>query len=352
MDLTDLQMMLIVVVVLITAALLVFIDYFREERQPQQSRSIKTPKTPQPQPLARIYGMESLEYAPARKQAARPLEQHRAKRPAPSFEMAPSSPAAPSETAMLPGRPAASDQSAAYCQNEKRPPSAQPAIEAPSSPLPPVMLPPVAVPPVMLPPVTVPPVTLPPVTIDASLWERLLASQNTTPGSASTVEPASHMIREEDSGGRQPAHSRGIVQAHAFQQLLESNQPFTGLVVSVGVNDSDGSTAHSQDLVESVGSYIATLLEENDIVCRNGCDEFIIVCPGQRGAPSQRRLNHISERLWDYQLRGLGACSILFTWGGVQVQNQSLADAVAAATDRMRETKRTGNSAGAPRKTF
>jgi hypothetical protein len=195
-------------------------------------------------------------------------------------------------------------------------------------------------------------VTLPPVTIDAPLWERLLASHEASPSSANIVEAACHMIREEDLAVHQHAHPRGIVQEHEFQQLLETNQPFTGLVVSVGVNESGASKGHTQDLVESVGSYIATLLEENDIVCRHGCDEFIIVCPGERGAPSQRRLNHISERLWDYQLRGLGACSILFTWGGVQVRNQSLADAVASATDRMRETKRTGNSASASRKTF
>jgi hypothetical protein len=320
MDLTDLQMMLIVVVVLITAALLVFIDYFREERQPLQSRNIqppKTPKTPSPQLLTGVFGVASLEYAPARKQAARPPEQqHRSRPPAPSFEMAPSSPAAPSETATQP--PA-------------RPESVQPAIAAPS--------------------IARPPATLPPVTIDAPLWERLLASQSTSAGSANAVEAAWHMIREADLGLPQSAQPRGIIQEAAFQQLLESNQPFTGLVVAVGVNDGDAGMRHSQGLVESVGNYIATLLEEHDSVCRNGCDEFLILCPGERGAPSQRRLNHISERLWDYQLRGLGTRSILFTWGGVQVQNQSLAEAVASATDRMRETKRTGNSASAARKT-
>ena len=51
-----------------------------------------------------------------------------------------------------------------------------------------------------------------------------------------------------------------------------------------------------------------------------------MVCPGEQGAQSQRRLNHISERLWDYQLRGIGACSILFSWGGVEVQDQPLAE--------------------------
>jgi hypothetical protein len=60
-------------------------------------------------------------------------------------------------------------------------------------------------------------------------------------------------------------------------------------------------------------------------------------------------LNYISERLWDYQLRGLTSCSIMFSWGGVQVQNQPLADALASATERMRETKRSGKAAYAHR---
>ena len=70
----------------------------------------------------------------------------------------------------------------------------------------------------------------------------------------------------------------------------------------------------------------------------------MMVCPGEQGANSQRRLNHISERLWNYELRGIGACSILFSWGGVEVQDQPLAEAIASATERMRETKRIGNS--------
>jgi hypothetical protein len=88
------------------------------------------------------------------------------------------------------------------------------------------------------------------------------------------------------------------------------------------------------------------LLREKDFSCRTAYDEFIVVCCGEHGAQSQRRLNHISERLWDYQLRGIGTCSILFSWGGVEVQDQPLAEAVASAVDRMRQTKRAGSPSG------
>jgi GGDEF domain-containing protein len=135
-----------------------------------------------------------------------------------------------------------------------------------------------------------------------------------------------------------------MVPKPAFEELLERNAPFTGLVVSIGINDSDSSMWHSQGLMPSVGNHLASLLTEKDFACRIAYDEFVLVCREQ-GAQGQRRLNQIAESLWDYQLRGIGACSILFSWGGVQVQDQPFADAIASATERMRDTKRIGQSA-------
>jgi len=168
---------------------------------------------------------------------------------------------------------------------------------------------------------------LPPFTIDAALWERLIASHD----DSRYVAPTKHYS--------------GMIQPPVLEHLLKSEEPFTGLVVSIGINDSDSSMWHSQGLMQSVGTYIATLLSENDFSCRTAYDEFVMVCPGRRGAQSQVHLNDISQRLWDFQLRGIGACSILFSWGGVQVQDQPLAEAVSSATERMRETKRSGHSA-------
>jgi GGDEF domain-containing protein len=137
-----------------------------------------------------------------------------------------------------------------------------------------------------------------------------------------------------------------MLQQPAFQELLDGGEPFSGLVISIGVNESDSSMWHRQGLMQSVATYIAALLREKEFSCRTGYDEFIMVCYGEQGPQSQRRLNHISERLWDYQLRGIGTCSILFSWGGVEVQDQPLAEAVASAVDRMRQTKRAGSPSG------
>jgi GGDEF domain-containing protein len=169
---------------------------------------------------------------------------------------------------------------------------------------------------IQLPAATLPDSTLPAITIDTALLERLI---DQTP-------------------------ARPTMQQPALEVLLESADPFTGLVVAIGINDTDSSMWHSQGLMQSVGSYIASLLRENDRSCRTSYDEFVMLCPGEQSAESQRRLNQIAERLWEYQLRGASACSILLNWGGVQVQNRPLAEAIASATERMRETRRIGNS--------
>jgi hypothetical protein len=176
--------------------------------------------------------------------------------------------------------------------------------------------------------------TLPAFTIDAALWERLISSQ-----------PKQNLLSSA-SGDSQPIQQPiGMIQQPALDELLESKQPFTGLVVSIGIKVSDSGMWHSHGLMPSVGNYIAGLLSEKDFACRTAYDEFVMVCRGQEAAQSQRRLNLVSERLWDYQLRGSGACSILFSCGAVQANNQPLAEALASAAERMRETKRTVNSA-------
>jgi hypothetical protein len=333
MDSTDLQMTFIVLVILTAAAMVVFFDQRsrqRRQRRPQRVRSHShTRSVARTERPALVFDAAPLEFAPARRLAAqRPLEpvvgvaasfrQPRMQvlaRETVTVEMAPSSSAANQISSLT---------------------------------------------------------TLPAVTIDAELWERLISShpkQNLLPAAGgdrprtdeafkppasclkNTIEAPYRMIYDD---GVIPSHTnavvpsqhpRGMIQPPVFEELLKSEAPFTGLVVSIGINDSDSSMWHSQGLMQSVGSYIAGLLRESDFSCRTSFDEFVMVCRGEQGAESQRRLNHVSERLWDYQLRGIGACSILFSWGGVQVQDQALAEAIASATERMRQTKRTGHLA-------
>jgi len=301
MDITDLQTIL-VPVVLVASAVAVFFDYRKRQRQQLQTATT-TGNAARTESIGMLFHAEPIEYAPARKPAGeRPLE--------PVVATVSKPPAA---------RPAARDTVTIQVTG---PTDGASQSYGGSS--------------------------LPAFTIDAALWERLVSSRPrhdllAAGSTASNPGPAYQRVVQHQS---QTVWPTGMIQQAAFQTLLDNREIFSGLVVSIGVNDTDSSMWHSQGLMQSVGTYISGLLREKDFACRTGYDEFILVCAGEQGAPSQRRLNHISEQLWDYQLRGFGTCSILFSWGGVQVQNESLAEAVASAVDRMRQTKRAGSPSG------
>ncbi|MGA3203892.1 MAG: hypothetical protein ABSF12_15500 [Bryobacteraceae bacterium] len=129
----------------------------------------------------------------------------------------------------------------------------------------------------------------------------------------------------------------GHVDGHVLNKLVQSRQPISGLVVSIGVNSSrksDGS------LPESVIKLVESLIGPNDFAAQSGDDEFLLIFPEERGASAQRRLSKIAQLLWDFQLRSLGSFQILFSWGGVEVRSESIEEAIASASERMQETKR------------
>jgi GGDEF domain-containing protein len=125
----------------------------------------------------------------------------------------------------------------------------------------------------------------------------------------------------------------------ALDRLLQTNKPFTGLVIALGVNQNDGRAA-SRDEILSVNAFVRTLLRPEDFACRTSNDDFLLLCPGEQGVEAKQRLNQISERLWDFQLRGIGNFSLLFSWGDVQVDGELLSEAVASAFERMHQTRR------------
>lgn len=50
-------------------------------------------------------------------------------------------------------------------------------------------------------------------------------------------------------------------------------------------------------------------------------------------------MREIARQLWDFQLSASGQASILFSWGGVEVRGELIEDAIASASERMRETR-------------
>jgi hypothetical protein len=317
-EFSDLEIILTVIVVLTTAAVVVFFDCRKKQRRQKRQRA-GIPDSVRPRRSLALFDSAPLQYESAKKLAAeRPLEPQVANLTVAKPPKANHAVEHETVTIQMTGRP---DQ---------------------------------------------PECSLPAFTIDAALWERLIASMPTnglleSGGEKSNPQPSPRkpapvivvapgaldaMYQVIQSEKPQRVWPSGMIQQPAFQKLLNSDELFSGLVVSIGVNETDSSMWHSSGLMQSIGSYIAGLLRDKDFSCRTDFDEFIVACPGEHGAQSQRRLNQISERLWDYQLRGLSTCSILFSWGGVEVSDQPLAEAVASAVERMRQTKRTGSPSG------
>ncbi|MBL8175519.1 MAG: hypothetical protein JNK48_12670 [Bryobacterales bacterium] len=136
-------------------------------------------------------------------------------------------------------------------------------------------------------------------------------------------------------------HPHSVLARH-----MSSVTAFSGVVVSIGINEYAAQLEKSgpdamAELMISVESMISGLLRAGlDFGCRSADDEFLLVFPNEQGADAQRRLASISERLWNFQLRSIGSAAVLFCWGAVEVQGETLADSVASASERMHQTKR------------
>jgi hypothetical protein len=186
------------------------------------------------------------------------------------------------------------------------------------------------------------------VEIDAALWESLISGIPLAPAPVAAEmipTPTVHEAQFELIQGTVSASNQLVIPAGMHDQsflarLLEIKKPFTGLAVSIGINENDGSAPRSEDLMRSTSLFISGLLQDADFACQSGDDEFLMLCPGPQAAEAQHRLSQISERLWDFQLRGIGTFSILFSWGGVEANNEMLSDAIVSAADRMYQTKR------------
>jgi hypothetical protein len=151
---------------------------------------------------------------------------------------------------------------------------------------------------------------------------------------AAVVAATNHSTSSQTSDILLPA---GFQDGFVLNKLVQSRQPVSGLVVSIGVNAarmSDGK------LPEAVHELVQSLIGPHDFAARISDDEFLLIYPQERGASAQRRLSQIAQQLWDFQLRSLGSFQILFSWGGVEVRSESIEEAIASASERMQETKR------------
>ncbi len=175
-------------------------------------------------------------------------------------------------------------------------------------------------------------------------WGSLLARKTTKGNSEEThtMEAKRDLLDAvvaATSNGSSPAEvvPAGFHDNYVLSRLLQSRQPVSGLVVSIGVN-----TPHNADgsMPEQVRQLMESLLGPSDFACQSSEEEFLLMFPNERGASAQRRLSEIAQQLWDFQLRSMGTFSILFSWGGVEVRSESIDEAIASANERMQETRR------------
>jgi hypothetical protein len=179
-------------------------------------------------------------------------------------------------------------------------------------------------------------------------WSQLLSVRRPAPVSMKESRKAQHAAGLLDavmaathsavsSASAEPALPAGFQDGFVLTRLVESRQPVSGLVVSVGATSLQSEDAST---LANVRKLIQSLLGSNDFAAQSGNDEFLLIYPGERGAQAQRKLSQIAEQLWDFQLRSMGTMSIQFSWGGVEVRSETIDEAIASATERMQETRR------------
>ena len=123
-------------------------------------------------------------------------------------------------------------------------------------------------------------------------------------------------------------------------EALESEALFRGTILAISVNNFADRTPPEGETLKDITRFIESLLTPSDLGCQSGDDEFLLILPDELGAPAQRRLQYVSQRLWDYQIRSVGSRTIMFSWGAAEITGETLRDAIASAKERMMQTKR------------
>jgi hypothetical protein len=177
-------------------------------------------------------------------------------------------------------------------------------------------------------------------------WNSLLSSRRAAPARANTpASPAAAdskllqaVLEATASDQAQPGEAlpSGFQDGITLAQLIAKKQNVNGLVVSIGLTGALSGGV----LPERVHNLMQSLMGEGDFATQSKPDEFLMIFPNERGAAAQRRLSQVAQRLWDFQLTSLGSHAIQFSWGGLEVRGESIGEAIAAASERMMETKR------------
>lgn len=137
----------------------------------------------------------------------------------------------------------------------------------------------------------------------------------------------------------------GYHEPQALARLMEEEAAFRGLAMVVSLVDyvkllADQGKPAMEQLMGSVSRLVVSMTREQDFACRISEDEFVLLFVNEIGASANRRIQTVSERLWDFQLRSLGSMSLMFTWGAAESMNEPLTQVLERAREQMIETRR------------
>jgi diguanylate cyclase (GGDEF)-like protein len=142
----------------------------------------------------------------------------------------------------------------------------------------------------------------------------------------------------------------GLLNQTALARRIEETAPFTGVVAVCDmdafkdINDRYGHLA-GDEILRNIGHLLQGSIRHEDEAFRWGGDEFVILFHNQLSEVARKRMAGIEARLRDFQLRGLGALPISFSWGTAEAADRPLREALDEADRAMYASKRAGTAA-------
>jgi len=157
--------------------------------------------------------------------------------------------------------------------------------------------------------------------------------------------PVASNSRNNEAAPKELVIPGGFHEAPVLARLLEEETPFVGLALVISVVDyvvllADQGKPAVEQLMGSVTRLVMSLAREQDFACRIAEDEFVLLFTQETGAAAKRRIQSVSERLWDFQLRSLGSVSVIFSWGASESTREPVVHAVEFAREQMLESRR------------
>jgi diguanylate cyclase (GGDEF)-like protein len=153
-------------------------------------------------------------------------------------------------------------------------------------------------------------------------------------------------IRRERAQSRDLDHLTGLFNQAALTARVEELDGFDGVVAVCDmdnfkdINDRYGHLV-GDEILRNIGHLLQNSIRHSDEAFRWGGDEFVILFHNQQAEIARRRMGDIEGRLREFQVRGLGALPITFSWGIAEAAGRRLREALDEADRSMYALKRT-----------